>query len=193
MFSNSLKKTLESESSHFLKKEPAVLDIILFGSTVKGKEKPNDLDVLIVFKDKKNLNTAYLFRKLIESKTKMQIEIVSKSYSELFQEDFIVREALLSGGYSLINKTSLAEGLGYKSQIMFIYQLKGKNKSERMRFYYSLYGRNSVGMLEKLKATKQTDTIITCSVENLEPMREYLRSWNIEFKEVPILIPKRIV
>jgi predicted nucleotidyltransferase len=192
MFSNSLKKTLESESLGFLKKTPAILDIILFGSTTKGKEKPKDLDLLILFKDKKDTDTTYLFRKLIESKTKMQVEVVSKSYPELFQEDFIAREAFLSGGYSLINKISLAEGLGYKSQVMFIYQLKGKNKSERMRFYYSLYGRNSEGMLDKLKATKQTDTIITCSIENLEPMREYLNSWKIEFKEVPILIPKRL-
>lgn len=193
MFSNSLKKTLESESKSFSNKNPEILDIILFGSAVKGKEKPNDLDLLIIFKDKKNLNTAYLFRKIVESKTKMVAEVIGKSYSELFREEFTAREALLSGGYSLINKTSFAEGLGYKSEVMFIYQLTGKNKSERMRFYYSLYGRNSLGMLDKLKATKQTDTIITCSIENLEPMRDYLHSWKIEFKEVPILIPRRIV
>lgn len=188
-----LKKTLEPRSKKFYsnnKKE--VLDILLFGSSVKGKEKPNDLDILIIFKENKNLSLAYEFRKLIESAVKLPTEIVSKSYLELFKKEFVAREAILSEGYSLINSVPFSEGLGYKSKVMFNYTLKGKTKSERMRFYYSLYGRNTPGILQKLKAIKYTDTVILCPTEKQSEMREFFNHWKIKFKETPLLIPKRL-
>ena len=126
-------------------------------------------------------------------KTKMAyVSITPKTYLELFETNFLAREAILTEAYSLVNGRGIAQGLGFSNLIMFNYKLKGKNNSERMRFYYSLYGRNSIGMLERLNAVKYTDTIILCPVENLEKMREFLNSWNLEFKETPLLMPSRL-
>ena len=189
-----LKKNLESESKAFYKKNKTeVLDILLFGSVIRGKTKPNDLDLLIIFKEKKHLNLTYELRKIIEKATSLKVEITSKSYSELFQKTFLARESILSEGYSLIHGCFFSEGLGFKTKIMFHYALKGKNKSERMRFYYSLYGRNSEGILRRLNSVKYTDTIILCPVENQEEMKEFFNSWEMEFNETPILIPERLV
>lgn len=187
------KKSLESESRKFFNANPEVIDILLFGSAVKGKTKPNDLDILLVFNREKNLEKAQQLRLLLEKISKLKISVTAKTYLELFQNNFLAREAVLIESYSLINKMSLAQNYGFSNRVMFNYQLKGKTKSERMRFYYSLYGRNSVGMLERLKAKKYTDTIILCPVENWEKMREFLNSWNLEFKETPLLIPSRLV
>ena len=39
-----------------------IIDIILFGSIVKGKEKPRDIDILLLFKEKKDIDKAYSLR-----------------------------------------------------------------------------------------------------------------------------------
>ena len=183
-------KILESKSLFFFNKHPELLDIILFGSFRKGKEHPRDMDVILLFKEKKNFGVLQEYRWLIKSALKMEVDALGKSYAELFESSFLARTSFLSEGYSLVRKKSISEGLGYDSQILFTYNLQGKNKSERMRFYYSLYGRNSIGMLNKLKAEKYTDTVILCPVSNQTEMREFLSSWKIEFREKSILILK---
>ncbi|MBU1111859.1 MAG: nucleotidyltransferase domain-containing protein [archaeon] len=194
MSKNYWKDTLTSKTEEFYKKNKSeIVDIILFGSVMKGKEKPNDVDLLIIFKEKKNLDLAHKLKSILRIKTDIPIEITIKTYSELFKKTFHIRESILTEGYSILNKINLSEGFGYKSMIMFQYQLKGKTNSERMRFYYSLYGRNSKGMLERLQAVKFTDTVIMCPVDNQEKMHAFLDSWEIEFKEIPLLIPLRLV
>lgn len=193
MLSLSLRKNLESKSQKFISENQGILDILLFGSIVKGKEKVNDVDLLIIFKENKNLDLLYRFRKIIEPLTSIKVEVTGKTYLDLFKEDFIAREALLAESYSLVQKKFLSEGLGFKNFFLFNYSLKNKNKSERMRFYYSLYGRNSPGILKKLGAIKFAETIILCPVDNKEQMKEYLLSWKLEFKEMSVLIPKRVL
>lgn len=194
MLLKQLQKTLETEvKPFFLKNRAEIIDILLFGSVVKGKNQPNDIDILILFHNDKQLKLCQELRKKIEEKIEMKIEVTGLSYSELFNKSFLPREAILTEAYSLIYKNSISESLGFRSQIMFNYKLKGKTKSERMKFYYSLHGRNAPGMLKRLAAIKYTETIILCPVENQEKMREYLNSWNLEFKETPLLIPARLL
>ena len=193
MSKNILIKNLISKSIRLYEEHKLdILDIILFGSLVKGKDNPNDIDILIIYKNKKDLEISYKLKKLLEKNSNIPIDIVSKTYFDLFDPGFQAKEAILSEGYSLLSKSTISEGLGYKNFVLFIYELRGKNKSERMRFYYSLYGRNSVGMLKLLKAEKIADAVIICPTNNKEKMKEYLESWHLDFKEIPILIPKRL-
>ncbi|HLC88632.1 MAG TPA: nucleotidyltransferase domain-containing protein [Candidatus Nanoarchaeia archaeon] len=193
MLPKPLQQDLEFQSKAFFSKyNEKIIDIFIFGSVVKSEDKPNDLDILIVFKKNNDLKLVQEFRKILESKVKLKVEVTGKSYPELFVKTFVAREAILTEAYSLVNKVGFSEGLGFKSIVMFNYQLKGKTKSERMRFYYSLYGRGSTGMLERLNAVKYADTIILCPVDNLVKMREFLNSWSLEFKETPLLIPSRL-
>ncbi len=190
----SLKKILESEAGKiFHEYKSEILDILLFGSLLKGKAMPNDIDIIIIFKEKKDLQIAYNLRKSIEKITNMNVDVISKSYQEIFSPTFQAREAILSESYSLINKAGFSESLGYKNVVMFIYNLKGKNKSERMRFYYSLNGRNSEGMLKILKATKYADTVIVCPIDEKDNMKSYLENWKIEFREISLLMPVRLL
>ena len=196
MASNKLLKNTRflSEAGRFFREnEKEIIDIILFGSSVKGKEKPRDVDILILFKRKKNIDLAYGFRKRLE-KMGLVAEVISKTYKELFEASFVAREAILSEGYSLILRTFLANGLGYANLILFRYSLKGFTKSDRMRFYYSLYGRgNAKGMLKEFNAVKFSETVILCPVGSENGMKEYLDGWNIKYREFPILIPERIM
>jgi len=195
MLKELLKNTkFRSEINSFFKKnKKEIIDIILFGSIVKGKEKPKDVDILLVYKTKADLDTSYALTKSLE-RLRFKVSITSKAYKDIFKPSFIAREAVLSEGYSLINNTFVSKGLGYSNLAMFRYSLKGLSKSERMRFYYSLYGRGKEkGMLHKLKSNKFSDEIIISSVFAVEEMRVYLDSWKIRYLEMPLLIPARIV
>lgn len=185
-------KFLKEMDKFFEENKNKIIDIILFGSSVKGKEKPRDIDVLVLFKDKKDLDLSYKLRKDLEKKN-FKIEITSKTYKELFNPAFKARESILSEGFSLIQRKFLSEGCGYMNFILFKYELKNLNKSNRMRFYYSLYGRGKEkGMLKELNLTKFSETILLCPVQSENEIKDYLEKWDIKYIEFPILIPKRI-
>ncbi|MEK6932276.1 MAG: nucleotidyltransferase domain-containing protein [Nanoarchaeota archaeon] len=183
---------LKSEIIKFYRKnKDVILDIVIFGSFIKGKENPKDIDILILYKDKKNIEKSYELKKLLKG---FNIEITDKTYLELFDESFKIREGILSEGYSVINKKSFSEGFGYLSFILFKYELKGFNKSDRMRFYYGLYGRNKndKGIIDDLGLIKFSDTIIFCPVKNAEKIKEFFDYWKIKYMEFPIMIPNRL-
>ena len=194
MLKELLKNTkLMSKIHSIIKKyEDEILDIAVFGSYVRGKEKPRDLDVLIIYKTKVNPELNYKIKKEFKI-FGFEIDLVSKTYSGLFDSSFIARESYLSEGYSLLNKKFIADGFGYKPMILFRYDIKSFNKSQRMRFYYSLYGRNTEGMLKKLRLYKFSERIIISPVEESERVKDYLNSWKIQYIEIPILIPIRIL
>ena len=169
-----------------------ILDIVIFGSSVKGKEKPRDIDLFVIYKTKVNSELSYKIKKEFEI-LGFEIDLVAKNYSGLFDSSFIARESYLSEGYSLLNKKFIADGFGYKPMILFRYDIKSFNKSQRMRFYYSLYGRNTEGMLKKLRLYKFSERIIISPVEESERVKDYLNSWKIQYIEIPILIPSRIL
>lgn len=176
----------------FKENKNKVLDVILFGSSVRGKEKPKDIDILVLYKDKKDIDLSYELKKKVGKKG-FEVDIINKTYKELFEESFKAREAVLSEGYSLVYGKFLSEGLGYMNLVLFKYELKGFSKSDRMRFYYSLYGRNGAkGILKELNSKKFSETVLFCPVGNAERMKEYLGNWKIKFIEFPIMIPSRL-
>ena len=185
-------KKLMSKIKEIIKEEKDILDLIIFGSSLKGKDKPEDFDVLIIYKNKFNLDLNYEIKKEFE-KTGVKADITAKQYSDLFKPDFVAREAFLSEGYSLIQKKFIADGLGFKPMVLFRYELGNFNKSQRMRFYYSLYGRTTEGIIKKLKLYKFSERVILSPVDKSEKVKEYLNSWNIQFVEFPILLPMRLL
>ena len=195
MLKKALINILESESLMIFKKfELELIDIILFGSVGKGKEKPNDIDILILFKKKINYEIVQILRRSLERKVDLKVEVTPKTYAQLFQKEFIAKEGLLENGFSLIYNVSFAEGLGYISKYLFTYKLEGKSKSERMRFYYALYGRSKgEGVLKRFKAEKYTDTVIICPVAGSEGIKDFFNYWKIKFTAVPILLPIKVI
>lgn len=177
----------------FERNKDKIIDIILFGSSVKGKKEPSDIDILLIHKDKKDLDVSYALKKSLNS-FGLNLQIIDKTYPELFKDAFQAKEAFLSEGYSLVYEHFLSVGLGYMGFILFKYELKGFNKSKSMRFYYSLYGRNKSeeGMLKKLKAIKFSNSIILCPLESCEELKDYMHTWEIQYTDFPVLIPSRL-
>ena len=65
----SLNTQLTKISRAFFKRhERQLKDIVLFGSFVRGKAKPEDIDILIIFKTKVNKDVEYELKKLLAAK-----------------------------------------------------------------------------------------------------------------------------
>ncbi len=173
-------------------KHESVLDIFLFGSVVRGKEEPGDIDLLIIYVSKVDVEHSYELRKNLE-RGGFKVHVVSELYEKLFNSNFLARESILLEGYSLRKGDFLFSAFGFSSMVFFRYYLKGKSSSERMRFYYSLYGRgDEKGILDKFNAWKFSDRIIVCSVKDVEDVRGFLEKWGLRFDEFSVLLPARV-
>lgn len=174
----------------YKKHKSEILDIIVFGSAIKGKEKPNDLDILLLFRDKEDLNIAYELRKKLE-KFISAVQVTTKTYNGLFDNKFRARTAYLGEGYSLLRKEFISKGLGYTNVFLFKYALKGFSQSKRMQLQYALYGRDrKSGITKELRLRKFADTVFLCPVENTEKLKEFFEQWSISFELFPALLPE---
>ncbi len=180
---NNLKKLVDSTQ---------IEDIILFGSTVRGKEKPTDTDILILFKTKINKNLEYELRKELE-KYYLNVMIISKTEKNFSDPAFYARESILLEGISLLSGKKICENYGLISLGMFKYTLKNFSSLQKTKFYYALNGRNgNRGVFDNIGGIKISDNLVLVSLNKIENMREFLDSWKIKYILVPILIPQRL-
>jgi len=167
-------------------------DILVFGSVIKGKEKPNDVDVLVIFENKINKEEEYGIRKIIE-KYYSKASIVSKTKKTVLEASFDARESILFEAISLLTGKNLARGYGFTSFGMFKYDFSKWNKLQKTKFYYALNGRGSgEGIFQKLSCIKLSDQIILVSLDKIELFREFLDNWELDYKYVPTLVPERL-
>lgn len=187
------KEFISAVHDFYRKHTKEVLDIILFGSSVKGKQRPKDIDLLLLFRTREDLDVTYELRKKLKD-FKIETQVISKTYFQLFDKNFRAREAFLGEGFSLIKRQFISEGLGYSNIALFKYELKGFPQSKRMRLQYAFYGRDKKsGIVKELKLIKFSNTIFLCPVVNTENLKEFFESWEIKFEEFPVLIPERIL
>jgi len=180
---NKLKKIL---SSHII-----VDDILVFGSVVRGKEHPGDIDILVIFKDKVDKVVEYDIRKILQEEFS-KVSIISKTLHTIISQTFDARESILFEGKSILTGKTLGEKYGYSSYGAFKYNLKDWTNLKRTKFYYALNGRSgNEGFSDKLNCIKFSDRIVFVPLEHIEKFREFLNSWEMEFIYIPLLIPAR--
>ena len=183
---------LKTNLRKLIKKNEEIEDIIVFGSLVRGKIKPNDIDIIVIFKNKVNKDIEYEIRKEIE-KEYNNISIISKTKENILDEAFDARESILFEGISLLSDENLADKYGFSSLGMFKYKLTDFNSLKKTKFYHTLNGRSGKeGIVNKLDAIKISDNLIFVPIEKIEEFKEFLELWNINYTYIPTLIPKRL-
>jgi len=178
---NNLKKIIDSN----------IEEILLFGSVAREKDRPNDTDIMIIYKDKINKEIELEIKKEIEKYYK-NVVITSKNSNNIFDETFDARENILFEGISLIDNKKIAEKYGFSSIGMFNYETKKLTNLQKTKFYYALNGRNDEGLLKKLKSVKLSDNIILTPLNKTDELKELFEFWKIEYKYIPTMIPMRM-
>ena len=180
---------LSNASKKISKKHDEIEDIVLFGSVMRGKEKPNDIDIAIIFRNNVKKEIEKEFRDLLDEKN---MQVVSTTREDLDKERFIAKEGLYLEGVSLITGEKLSSSLGFESYGIIKYDISKLKGSKRTKFYHAIHGRKSIGLLKRTGAKKFSDNMIICKYANIENLKEFFENQEISHVIFPILTPKRL-
>ncbi|MBI2148490.1 nucleotidyltransferase domain-containing protein [Candidatus Woesearchaeota archaeon] len=188
-----LKNTkLKNKIKNLIKNNDNLLDIMVFGSLIRGKYKPNDIDILILFRDNVDKDLEYKIRKQLAFYYS-NVSVISKTEKTLFDVAFDARESILFEGESIISGKNIAENYGFSRFACFKYNFKDWTNLNKTKFYYALNGRKkNEGITKKLDAIKLSDSLIMVTINKMELFKDFLDSWKINYKYIPMLIPSRL-
>ena len=182
---------LKNELNKFIK-TTEIKDILVFGSLIKGKEKPNDIDILVIFKKRVIKDQEYQIKKIL-TRHYNNISIISKTKKTITEASFDARESILFEAFSLLTKKNIAEEYGFLSFGLFKYNFSNWDKLQKTKFYYALNGRGSEeGIFQQLNSIKLSDQTILIPLNKIDNFKEFLDSWKLDYKYIPIMIPKRL-
>jgi len=170
-------------------KKKKVIDVILFGSAMRGKINPRDIDLCIMISDtaeEQSLECVDSLGKLCDGgKRKIHITILTASAG--IRGNTLIK-TLLEEGYSIMHKTDFAHVWGYQRKTLFIYSLKHFSPSQRVRFHYLLNGRYGMRGLLKEAGGKLVGTgTIQVSTEKEDILEEVLKQWNVVYTTQRVL------
>ena len=177
------KSYLSSQAKKFVKQHK-IFDVVIYGSAVKGKDEPRDIDIMLIFLDrnlKERLDIVQNFKQV--SKKINKLDVKSMNLKDIFDNKFLARQGVLLEGRSLINEVTLADRLGFKSYSIFSYNLKNLNHNEKTKFTYALIGRKEDGMIKKVEGEPLGKGAIIVPIENSIIFEEFLNQWNVKYNK----------
>jgi len=159
-----------------------VADIFLFGSAVKGKTKPRDIDVCIVFKNSINLKIVRQFSK------ERGAHVSSLTIKDFFRKPHPLIRTLLFEGVSLLTGKSLSQNFNLESWTMFTYNLSKMKPSDKVRFVYLLKGRGEKGFVAEINGKFLAPGCFIVPTRKDDEVIEVMNEWKINFKRQPLLL-----
>jgi len=166
-----LKKELKK-----LIEDKEILDIIIFGSVVKGKAQPRDIDIaLITEKEKKIYIKGY------------HISIIRPN--EFFTNPPMLANTLLREGYSIKHNKPLSEVYNFKNRVLFKYDLAGFKSAEKVKIVNILHGKNKgKGMVEENGGEWLANQVFILPIESEYILERFLINSGVKFKKYLILM-----
>ena len=184
MMLTQLKQWLKKEQ-----KDKTIFDIVLYGSSVKGKENPKDVDLLVIFREgslKERLEKIQHIKRKI--KVNVPVDIKSVLWHELFAEEFFARRGILTEGISIFDGKPFSLKLGFKGFTLFTYSLRAKNHTEKIKFNYVLRGRTTQGMIKRLGGEHIAPGAILIPIGKSLEFEDVLKMHAIEYQIKNILM-----
>lgn len=161
-------KNLAKRLKILLKKNEDILDLIIFGSLMKGKIDVNDIDIALLCKSKEGIDRINIKNKIAGIlKNKVDIQIIGIEDYSHFIWITLIRE-----GFSVKHNTYLYEMYGIKPVVLYKYSLKEMTISKKVMFERAL--KNFKG-IEKL-----SNRVVLVPIGISENFNEFLREWGIE-------------
>jgi len=167
----------------FAKKDKNVIDIILFGSLAREKEKPEDIDIAVILPDDIEVDR---LEKQIFAKMKLPVHITVLKLKTLFKET--LWKTIIHEGISLINNKSISEKLGFESYVLFWYNLAKLKTIDKVRFSHALFGRSDGnGLLKKSNGKSLGKGVLLIPVDKEDEIRDLFYEWELPFERRRIL------
>ncbi|MBI2669122.1 nucleotidyltransferase domain-containing protein [Candidatus Woesearchaeota archaeon] len=179
-----LQKDLRDE-----RKDKTIFDLVLYGSSVKGKTKPGDVDLAVIFRSgtlRERLEKVQRIKRKITLPHRLDIKALL--WEELFQEEFFGRTGLFLEGISVWSGTPFSYRIGFEGAVLFSYELRNKSHTEKVKFNYVLGGRNGKGMLEKLGGKRQAPGAVMIPMAKALEFEEVLQTHGVAYSKKNILV-----
>lgn len=157
-----------------LKKYPELKDIIIFGSFVRGKAKPGDIDIgLIIAK--------YKVKSGIIGKIIMEFDAFEGIDIEVIDSEMIYMDPLFwriaSEGFSIKNDKFIAKAAQTEPMAIFEYSLKDLTKTKKVQFNRAVH---NVLKDKKIHLVKTGSVWVPLSAS--EKFNELIGSWKLKKK-----------
>ena len=157
-------------------KDPEILDIIIFGSAVKGKTLPDDIDIAIISKNQKKIEIP-------------NFHIIQLKPEDFFQNPPSIIHTLLREGYSVKNKKPFSENYKFSNKVMYKYELVNLNPSQKVRVVNILRGKRAgEGMIKENNGEWLANQVFFVPVENENIFEKFFLNFNIRFRKFYLLI-----
>lgn len=180
--------SLKKKIKEWIKKEK-VIDVVVFGSLMRGKTNPNDIDLCIVLKDEQEkdaLDMINSLAKVVDNPSlKPQINVLTEN---AFHGNNSLSKTLLFEGVSIKHNKAVAELHGFKPKVLFFYDIKHFKPSDRVRFHYLLRGRyGKKGVLFETNAELVKDGLIEAPITSEDILKEIFSQWSLQFNTKRII------
>jgi len=153
-----------------------VIDIIIFGSTVKGNPNPRDTDIAI-------LTLKEPSQELRELAYSTEYHITFINLKEELQNPSPILNTLLREGKSIKQKKSFSKIFGYEQETLISYELKNLTNSKKVMATNSIKN-----LVKEAKGEFLNKAIFTIPTNNEYIITKYLENKKIKFMKKHILI-----
>ena len=160
-----------------MRKYKEIKDFIIFGSFVKGKYAPKDIDIALVV-DKKDISLVGEIKEQLGIKN-LDIEIVNPE--EIYQSKLGL--ILISEGFSIKSNKFLRESLGLYPMKIYTYEIKNLTQTKKV-----LFGRGLNQIIRDTKATKLGAGSIMVPVKDSGNFEDFLQTWGLKYKTKEYLV-----
>ena len=166
----------QKELKQYLENED-IVDIVVFGSSVKGKIMPNDIDIAVLVKKKLSFSLLKEIKKSLGKNGHIQQVSINDKHIEVIVRQMI----LLREGHSIKHKKYIHELYGIKPKYLYTYSLKSLSASQKVMFHRGI---KTISDVDRL-----SNRVVMVPVDNANEFEDFLKQWDldIEAKEYSLL------
>ena len=154
-----------------------IQDFIIFGSLVKGKSAPKDVDIALVI-EKKDISLVGEVKNQLKIKN-LDIEMVKPE--EIYQTRLGL--TLISEGFSIKSNKFLREKLGISPMKIYIYGIKHLTQTKKVFF-----GRGLNQMIKDMKCVKLGAGSVMVPIHQSSKFEDFLNTWSLKYKTKEYLV-----
>ena len=156
-------------------KDKEILDIILFGSAIKGKISPNDIDIAVIT-NKENLSIPNFHVSIIKP-------------IDFFRNPPSLINTLLREGYSIKNNMPFSRMFKFDNQVLFTYNLSSLNNNSKVKIVNILRGKNkSLGLVKEEMGKWLGNGVFLVPITSAHLFEKFLINFKVPFTKNYILM-----
>ncbi|MDI6889078.1 MAG: nucleotidyltransferase domain-containing protein [Methanocellales archaeon] len=186
-------KELTSQLKKICDKKGIVYDIVIFGSAVKEKPIPKDIDIIVIFwhEDYPAIESAIYDIRNIGKELNKNLHVEYIALENLFKEPVFL--SLIHEGYSIREDRPIRDMLNTESCMLVTYNLKNLDQSEKTLFNFAMKGRGDKrGIFQEVGAKAVGRGSVLVPIDKFERFREFLDYWEIDYMAKRVMILKAV-